>query len=107
MAILAILLALVGFFLSTSIVYGEFTFTIPQNTITSDQEIDASVTLSLQGQDNKTYYLEGDKKMALKVFGDAASLDKKSLKGALQIDMAKLGLYKDFLGEANFQGFLN
>lgn len=59
MAILAILLAVLGFLVFPSNVYAEFTFTIPQTTITDEQEIDASITLSLQGQGNKTYYLEG------------------------------------------------
>lgn len=59
MAILAVLLAVLGFLVFPSNVYAEFTFTIPQTTITDVQEIDASVNLSLQGQGNKTYYLEG------------------------------------------------
>lgn len=59
MAILAVLFAVLGFLVFPSNVYAEFTFTIPQTTITDEQEIDTSVNLSLQGQGNKTYYLEG------------------------------------------------
>ena len=36
-----------------------FTFTIPQTDIEEDQEIEATVDLSVQGQGNKAYYLEG------------------------------------------------
>lgn len=59
MIILAILFAVLGFLIFPGNAYAEFTFTVPQTTITSDQEIDIPVILSLQGQNNKTYYLEG------------------------------------------------
>lgn len=57
--ILAIVLIIAIFLINTGAVFADFTFSIPQTTITSDQEIDASVILSLQGQNNKVYYLEG------------------------------------------------
>lgn len=59
MNILAMLFVILGFLFSTSTVYAGFNFTIPQTNVTSDQDIEASVVLSLQGQNNKTYYLEG------------------------------------------------
>lgn len=45
--------------LGARIVFAEFNFTSSQTTITSNEEIETTVTLSLQGQGNKTYYLEG------------------------------------------------
>lgn len=56
--ILAALLTSINFFLANSI-FADFSFSVPQNSIDADQEIEATVNLSLQNQGNKTYYLEG------------------------------------------------
>lgn len=40
-------------------VLATFSFSIPQTSIAEDQEIEATVNLSLQNQGNKIYYLEG------------------------------------------------
>lgn len=59
MTLIAILFALLGLLIFPNSVYADFTFTIAQTIITPDQDINTTVTLSLQGQNNKTYYLEG------------------------------------------------
>ncbi len=48
-----------GILIFPSSIFAGFTFTTSQTTINLNQEIDTSVILSLQGQNNKTYYLEG------------------------------------------------
>lgn len=41
------------------LIFADFTFTSPIGTIMSDQEVDLTVNLSLSGQANSVYYLEG------------------------------------------------
>lgn len=57
--LLSFLLPTIVLLVNVSIVQAAFTFSTNQITITPDQEITAQVTLSLQGQANKTYYVEG------------------------------------------------
>lgn len=59
MRIKLLILALFFLFFEVSPAFAEFTFTIPKTTISSDEEIETTVNLSLQGQNNKIYYLEG------------------------------------------------
>ncbi|MBI4037261.1 hypothetical protein HY385_02460 [Candidatus Daviesbacteria bacterium] len=47
------------FLLFTTTVFADFTFSLPKTNIDADEEIEATVNLSLQNQGNKTYYLEG------------------------------------------------
>lgn len=46
-------------FFGVRIAFAEFSFTSPTTNITPSEEIDTTVNLTLQGQGNKTYYLEG------------------------------------------------
>ncbi len=42
-----------------SVVFADFSFSTSKTTLTPEEEIELNVELSLQGQGNKTYYLEG------------------------------------------------
>jgi hypothetical protein len=58
--ILVLFLASLSCFLvDINYAFASFTFSIPQTNISSDQEIEATINLSLQNQGNKLYYLEG------------------------------------------------
>lgn len=59
MRIKLLILTYLYLFLGAKFVFAEFTFTIPSTTITPDEELETTITLSLQGQNNKNYYLEG------------------------------------------------
>lgn len=57
--LVVILLVLLSFLIKPAVVLATFTFSIPQTSISSDQEIEATINLTLQNQGNKVYYLEG------------------------------------------------
>lgn len=71
MRIRLLILALLFLLFGVKSVFAEFTFTVPNTTITSDEEIETTITLSLKSQDNKNYYLEGafKKEESSKYFG--------------------------------------
>lgn len=46
-------------FVFPSKLYADFTFSVPQTAVTADEDINMDVTLSLQGQNEKVYYIEG------------------------------------------------
>lgn len=59
MRIKIIILTFLYLFFGVRISYADFSFTSPATTINPSEEIETIVNLSLQGQANKTHYLEG------------------------------------------------